>query len=42
MPWSVSPLRLGRAWVAAPDPATLRARWAALAAAGGPERERLC
>ncbi|WP_162689022.1 MULTISPECIES: type ISP restriction/modification enzyme [unclassified Streptomyces] len=41
MPWSVSPLRLGRAWVAAPDPATLRARWAALAAAGGPERERL-
>ncbi|MGW5397143.1 type ISP restriction/modification enzyme [Streptomyces sp. NPDC003952] len=41
MPWAVGPLRLGRAWVAAPDPATLRARWAALAAAEGPERERL-
>lgn len=41
MPWAVGSLRLGRAWVAAPDPATLRARWAALAAAEGPERERL-
>ncbi|MEV7544374.1 type ISP restriction/modification enzyme [Streptomyces sp. NPDC089915] len=41
MPWSVSGLRLGRAWVAAPDPATLRARWAALTGAEGPERERL-
>ncbi|MGW7638830.1 type ISP restriction/modification enzyme [Streptomyces decoyicus] len=30
MPWSVAPLRLGRSWVLAPDPATLRARWAAL------------
>lgn len=26
MPWSVAPLRLGRSWVRAPDPATLRAR----------------
>ncbi|MCY0939025.1 type ISP restriction/modification enzyme [Streptomyces sp. H34-S4] len=41
MPWGVGSLRLGRAWVAAPDPAILRARWAALAAADGPERERL-
>lgn len=41
MPWAVGSLRLGRAWVAAPDPATLRARWAALAGAAGPERERL-
>ncbi|MCX5128811.1 type ISP restriction/modification enzyme [Streptomyces sp. NBC_00347] len=41
MPWAVGSLRLGRAWVAAPDPATLRARWAALAAAEGAERERL-
>ncbi|WP_405498246.1 type ISP restriction/modification enzyme [Streptomyces sp. NBC_00096] len=41
MPWSVGSLRLGRSWVAAPDPATLRARWATLAAADGPERERL-
>lgn len=41
MPWAVGSLRLGRSWIAAPDPATLRARWAALAAAEGPERERL-
>ncbi|MFF4497840.1 type ISP restriction/modification enzyme [Streptomyces sp. NPDC001546] len=41
MPWAVSGLRLGRAWVAAPDPAVLRARWAALTGAEGPERERL-
>lgn len=41
MPWAVGSPRLGRAWVAAPDPATLRARWAALAGAAGPERERL-
>ncbi|GFE25916.1 type ISP restriction/modification enzyme [Streptomyces nigrescens] len=42
MPWSVAPLRLGRSWVRAPDPATLRARWAALVAAGdAAERERL-
>ncbi|UQI44364.1 DNA methyltransferase [Streptomyces sp. HU2014] len=33
MPWSVAPLRAGRAWVLAPDAASLRARWAALAAA---------
>ncbi|MEV8535038.1 type ISP restriction/modification enzyme [Streptomyces sp. NPDC051211] len=41
MPWSVAPLRLGRAWPAAADAATLRARWAAVTAAGAAERERL-
>ncbi|MGW8556031.1 type ISP restriction/modification enzyme [Streptomyces tubercidicus] len=42
MPWSVAPLRLGRSWVRAPDPGTLRARWAALVAAeDAAERERL-
>ncbi|MFE3882045.1 type ISP restriction/modification enzyme [Streptomyces lydicus] len=42
MPWSVAPLRLGRSWVRAPDPATLRARWAALVAAeDAAARERL-
>ncbi|WP_030745008.1 type ISP restriction/modification enzyme [Streptomyces sp. NRRL S-31] len=41
MPWSVAPLRLGRAWPTAPDPAALRARWDALLKAGGPDREAL-
>ncbi|WP_308120381.1 type ISP restriction/modification enzyme, partial [Streptomyces bambusae] len=41
MPWSVAGLRLGRGWVAAPDPGTLRARWAALTGAEAAERERL-
>ncbi|MDK9501330.1 DNA methyltransferase [Streptomyces katrae] len=41
MPWAVDGLRLGRDWVAAPDPATLRARWTALTGAEGAERERL-
>lgn len=41
MPWSVAPLRLGRAWVTAPDAATLRARWAALAGAEGEARSAL-
>ncbi|MCB5179990.1 type ISP restriction/modification enzyme [Streptomyces antimicrobicus] len=41
LPWSVPGLRLGRAWVTAPDPGTLRARWAALTGAEGAERERL-
>ncbi|MFD9410678.1 type ISP restriction/modification enzyme [Streptomyces sp. NPDC059989] len=41
MPWAVGGLRLGRDWVAAPDPVSLRARWAALTAAEGAERERL-
>ncbi|MGW7100782.1 type ISP restriction/modification enzyme [Streptomyces sp. NPDC054838] len=41
MPWAVRPPRLGRDWVAAADPATLRARWTALAAAEGAEQERL-
>ncbi|WP_314173740.1 type ISP restriction/modification enzyme [Streptomyces winkii] len=49
MPWSVPPLRLGRGWVAAPDAASLRARWNALvrtedeaerAALFGPSRSR--
>ncbi|MEU0354096.1 type ISP restriction/modification enzyme [Streptomyces cyaneofuscatus] len=41
MPWSVRPLRTGRSWVSGPDPAALRARWERLAAAEGPEQERL-
>ncbi|BCM65856.1 MULTISPECIES: type ISP restriction/modification enzyme [Streptomyces] len=41
MPWSVAPLRPGRAWPAAPDPASLRARWDALLKAEGPDREAL-
>ncbi|MBO0517882.1 type ISP restriction/modification enzyme, partial [Streptomyces beijiangensis] len=41
MPWSVAPLRLGRGWVAAPDARVLKARWDAMLAAQGAERERL-
>ncbi|MEU0101067.1 type ISP restriction/modification enzyme [Streptomyces sp. NPDC006267] len=41
MPWSVRPLRTGRAWVSGPDPAALRARWERLAGAGPAEQERL-
>ncbi|GAA0378913.1 hypothetical protein GCM10010319_66830 [Streptomyces blastmyceticus] len=41
MPWSVAPLRLGRAWIAAPDPGALRARWAALAGADPATRAAL-
>lgn len=41
MPWAVGALRLGRGWVAAPDPASLRARWAALADAEEQQQERL-
>jgi hypothetical protein len=33
MPWSVRPLRIGRGWPAAPDPGTLRERWALFTAA---------
>ncbi|WP_399093208.1 type ISP restriction/modification enzyme [Streptomyces sp. BBFR2] len=42
LPWSVPPLRPGRTWVTGPDPAALRRRWDALAAAGDTaERARL-
>ncbi|MFF9063025.1 type ISP restriction/modification enzyme [Streptomyces sp. NPDC014882] len=41
MPWSVAPPRLGREWPAAPDPASLRARWDRLLAAEGADREAL-
>ncbi|MER6258634.1 MULTISPECIES: type ISP restriction/modification enzyme [unclassified Streptomyces] len=41
MPWSVAPLRPGRAWPTAPDPASLKARWDALLKAEGPDREAL-
>ncbi|MFF1545741.1 type ISP restriction/modification enzyme [Streptomyces sp. NPDC058291] len=41
MPWSVAPPRLGRAWPAAPDPASLKARWNALLRAEGADREAL-
>ncbi|MER7719123.1 type ISP restriction/modification enzyme [Streptomyces flaveolus] len=41
MPWSVAPPRLGRGWPAAPDPASLKARWDALVKAEGRDREVL-
>ncbi|MFF1393828.1 type ISP restriction/modification enzyme [Streptomyces sp. NPDC058287] len=41
MPWSVAPLRLGRAWPLAPDPASLKARWSAFVKAEAAERESL-
>ncbi|MFI2633498.1 type ISP restriction/modification enzyme [Streptomyces collinus] len=41
MPWSVAPPRLGRGWPAAPDAASLKARWDALLKAEGPDRETL-
>ncbi|MFF1356984.1 type ISP restriction/modification enzyme [Streptomyces sp. NPDC058297] len=41
MPWSVAPLRLGRAWPLAPDPASLKARWAVFVKAAQAERETL-
>ncbi|MGV4984896.1 type ISP restriction/modification enzyme [Streptomyces sp. NRAIS4] len=41
MPWSVAPLRTGRAWPTAPEPGSLRARWDTLLKAEGPEREAL-
>ncbi|AOR35225.1 DNA methyltransferase [Streptomyces fodineus] len=41
MPWSVAPLRTGRAWPTAPDPGSLRARWDALLKAEGADREAL-
>jgi hypothetical protein len=41
MPWGVPPLRLGRAWVMAPDAGSLKARWDALVRAEGVERDAL-
>lgn len=41
MPWGVPPLRLGRAWVMAPDAGSLKARWDALVRAEGIERDAL-
>ncbi|MEU7060796.1 type ISP restriction/modification enzyme [Streptomyces sp. NPDC046197] len=41
MPWSVAPPRLGRAWPAGPDAASLKARWDTLMKADGPGREAL-
>ncbi|MCF3129959.1 type ISP restriction/modification enzyme [Streptomyces olivochromogenes] len=41
MPWSVAPLRPGRAWPTAPDAGCLKARWDALLKADGPDREAL-
>ncbi|MEV0321865.1 type ISP restriction/modification enzyme [Streptomyces sp. NPDC050658] len=41
MPWSVAPLRTGRAWPMGPDAASLRARWDAFVRAQGAERDRL-
>lgn len=38
LPWSVAPLRLGRAWPLAADPAWLKARWTAFT--GAPEADR--
>ncbi|MEU3527448.1 type ISP restriction/modification enzyme [Streptomyces sp. NPDC038707] len=41
MPWSVAPLRPGRAWPTAADPGSLRSRWDALLKAEGARREAL-
>ncbi|MFE9775450.1 type ISP restriction/modification enzyme [Streptomyces sp. NPDC005931] len=41
MPWSVAPPRLGRGWPAAPDAASLKARWDALLKAEGTARDAL-
>ncbi|ARP73976.1 DNA methyltransferase [Streptomyces pluripotens] len=41
MPWSVAPLRPGRAWPTAPDPASLKARWDTLLKADGTDRNAL-
>ncbi|WP_309060176.1 type ISP restriction/modification enzyme [Streptomyces sp.] len=41
MPWSVAPPRLGRGWPAAPDAASLKARWDALVKAEGPDLDAL-
>lgn len=41
MPWSVAPLRPGRAWPTAPEAMSLKARWDALLKTAGPEREAL-
>ncbi|WP_415948860.1 type ISP restriction/modification enzyme [Streptomyces sp. KLOTTS4A1] len=41
MPWSVAPLRIGRAWPLAPDRGSLAERWDAFVRAQGVEREEL-
>ncbi|MGW3496220.1 type ISP restriction/modification enzyme [Streptomyces sp. NPDC001020] len=41
LPWSVAPLRPGRAWPSAPDADSLRARWGALMRAEPSGREAL-
>ncbi|MFI7387951.1 type ISP restriction/modification enzyme [Streptomyces sp. NPDC049813] len=41
MPWSVAPLRLGRGWPLAPDPASLKARWQAFLTAPADRRGEL-
>ncbi|MEV5988966.1 type ISP restriction/modification enzyme [Streptomyces sp. NPDC052051] len=41
LPWSVAPVRPGRAWPCAPDADALSARWDALLRAEGPAREAL-
>ncbi|WP_405654822.1 type ISP restriction/modification enzyme [Streptomyces sp. RK9] len=41
LPWSVAPLRPGRAWPMAPDAASLKARWDAFVRADAADRERL-
>lgn len=41
MPWAVTAPRLGRGWVTAAEPATLKARWARLTRAEPAERDAL-
>lgn len=41
MPWGTPPLRLGRAWVMAPDAGSLKARWDAVVRVEGGERDAL-
>ncbi|GHC79255.1 type ISP restriction/modification enzyme [Streptomyces flavofungini] len=41
LPWSIAPLRPGRGWPMAPDPASLKARWNAFVRADAAGREAL-